>query len=233
MARLKEKTAAAEKSVAITLKKDILSQMPLLLVGTMPLIVHAWSEKARKAMRDKHMKNAIEPREAKVPVDEFEAAKYKSPLGWEGVPAHGLKGCFTEGARFVGGSKQMNMTVLKGALRVLADCPQSNPLRLYSPNDPTMREDLVSIGGGMSETVDLRYRPEYWPWALKVTVQYPTSMFSKDQIGDLIRAAGAFNGFCEWRPGSPKSVTGSFGTFEIANPVQEAEFEKLFKIKVR
>jgi hypothetical protein len=231
MARLKKELL--EQAVAVTLGKEILSEMPLLLVGTMPLITHNWSEKAKLQMRQKHMKLATSPREAKVPEAEFEASKYKSSEGWEGVPAHGLKGCFVEGARFVGSSKSLNMTVLKGALKVLADDRQSNLLRLYAPNPAVMREDLVSIGGGMSETVDLRYRAEYWPWALRVTVQFPTSMFSKEQVADLIRAAGAFNGFCEWRPGSPKSVTGSFGTFEIADVEQEAEFTKQFKVKVR
>jgi hypothetical protein len=229
LATLKKKT---EEAQAIHLKKELLASIPMLLVGTMPLIVHAWSEKAIRIIRDKQMKKAAPPQEAKNPEAEFEAAKYISEDGWEGVPAHGLKGCFTEGARFVGGSKSMNMTLLRGALRVLPDCKRTNLLRLYSPEKPRMREDLVSIGSGMSETVDLRYRPEYWPWALRIVVTYPASMFSSDQITDLIRAAGSFNGFCEWRPGSPKSVTGSFGTFEIAEDVQIKEFERQFKIKV-
>jgi hypothetical protein len=223
---------ATEQSTSVTLRQELLASMPLLLCGSMPLICHAWSAKAIKMIRDKQMKEATGPQEAKEPKAEFEAAKYISADGWEGVPAHGLKGCFVEGARFIGGSKILNMTLLRGALKVIPDCPETNLLRLYSPNPAKMREDLVSIGSGMSETVDLRYRPEYWPWALRVVVMFPAAMFTAGQIADLIRAAGAFGGFCEWRPGSPKSLTGSYGTFTIGDAKQVADFEREFKVKV-
>jgi hypothetical protein len=217
---------------AISLRSELFTTMPVLLVGTRPLIVNAWSEKALGMIRDKQTKEARTTRAAKNPQADFEAAKYRAAEGWEGVPAHGLKGAFTEGARFVGGSKELNMTVLKSALRVIADCPVSNLLRLYSPGPATMREDKVRVGQGMAKTVDLRYRPEYWPWFLRVTVQFPSVMFSPQQIADLIRAAGAFNGFCEWRPGSPISRTGSYGTFEIADDKTVAAFESTFGVRL-
>lgn len=231
-------TKTAKKSIeeigsaTYTPKAELLSSLPMLLVGTAPLIVHAWSEKAKAQMRDKQTKKAKGAREAKDPKAEFEAAKYRSAEQWEGVPAAGLKGCFVEGARYIGGSKDLNMTVLKGSIRVLADCPETNLLRIYSPTPATQREDMVRVGSGLNKTTDLRYRPQYWPWFLRCTVQWPAAMFSLEQIADLIRAAGAFNGFCEWRPGSPISRTGSFGTFEIADAQTVATFEKQFKVKV-
>lgn len=221
-----------EINQTIELRSELLTSMPVLLVGTAPLIVHAWSEKARTQMRDKQTKQARSARVAKDPRAEFEAAKYRSVDGWEGVPAHGLKGAFTEGARFVGGSKDLNMTTLKSALRVVADCPVTNLLRIYSPEPARMREDLVRVGSGASKTADLRYRPEYWPWFLRVVVCFPSAMFSPQQIADLIRAAGSFNGFCEWRPGSPVSRTGSFGTFEIGDAAAIGEFGRTFKVAV-
>jgi len=206
--------------------------MPFLLVGTAPLIVNAWSAKAINMIRDKQTKEARTARSAKNPEADFEAAKYRSASQWEGVPAHGLKGAFVEGSRFVGSSKDMNMTVLKAALRVIADCPVTNLLRIYSPEPARMREDKVRVGLGAAKTVDLRYRPEYWPWFLKVTVQFPTVMFSTDQIADLVRAAGSFNGFCEWRPGSPVSRPGSFGTFGIADEAITRAFEAEYDVRV-
>jgi hypothetical protein len=232
MARVKREAVVTSASASIHIRKELFANLSLLLVGTQPLIVHAWSPKAINIIRGKHTKEAAPPMEAKNPAAEFEAAKYKSPLGWEGVPAHGLKGCFTEGARFIGGKKTMNMTLLRGALKVKPDCVATNLLRVYSTEPARMREDLVSIGSGMNETVDLRYRPEYWPWALRVKVLFPATMFSNDQVADLIRAAGSFNGFGEWRPGSPKSVTGMYGTFEIGEGEQIAEFERTFQISV-
>jgi hypothetical protein len=216
----------------IELRSDILTTLPLLLAGTAPLIVNNWDQKSLAMMRDKQQKQARGAREAKNPEANFEAAKYRSADGWEGVPAHGLKGAFTEGARFISGSKDLNMTLLKGALRVIADCPMTNLLRVYSPVAPRMREDKVRVGAGLAKTTDLRYRPEYWPWFLRVTVQFPSAMFSTAQIADLIRAAGAFNGFCEWRPGSPISRTGTYGTFEIGDTKQVLAFEKQYGVKI-
>jgi hypothetical protein len=95
-----------------------------------------------------------------------------------------------------------------------------------------MREDLVRVGLGIGKTTDLRYRPEYWPWFLRVVVQFPAALFSPDQVADLIRAAGAFNGFCEWRPGSPQSHTGTYGTFAIGNDDDVARFTKQFGVAV-
>lgn len=224
--------AAWGGGLGVPLRQELFTTLNILAVGTAPLIVHNWSEKAKGLLRASHGKQPTAKREAKVPHEEFEAAKYRSADGWEGVPAHGLKGCFVEGARFVGGNKNLNMTVLKAALRVAADCPRSNLLRLYSPEPAVMREDLVRVGIGLKTTVDLRYRPEYWPWFVRCTIRFPSAMFSPEQIGDLIRAAGGFNGFCEWRPGAPKSLTGSYGTFEIADEATIAGFEKAFGVKV-
>lgn len=221
-----------EPNQTIELRSELLTSMPVLVVGTAPLIVHAWDEKVIKQIRNSHTKQPKAARAAKVPDEDFEGAKYRAVDGWEGVPAHGLKGAFTEGARFIGGSKDINMTILKAALRVVADCPITNLLRLYSPQPARMREDKVRVGTGAAKTVDLRYRPEYWPWFLRVVVQFPSAMFSPQQIADLIRAAGAFNGFCEWRPGSPISRTGSYGTFEIGDSKAVAAFERAFNVTV-
>ena len=222
-----------DENAPISIRDELMTSMPLIVVGTKPLIVHAWSKKALGILRAKHMKEAASPREAKNPEQEFEASKYRSPEGWEGVPAHGLKGAICEGARYVGGSKDMSMTLLKGALYCEPDCPVSNLLRIYSTEPARSREDLVRVGQGLSRTVDIRYRAEYWPWWLRFTIRFPTVLFSAGQIADLIRAAGAFNGFCEWRPGAPISRTGSYGTFLVGNREHEQEFERIFKIKVR
>jgi hypothetical protein len=212
---------AVSKSETVRMRQEPIARLPLLIVGTRPLIVHAWDEKQRRAMLERHTKEAESVLEARDPAAEFEAAKYISAEGWEGVPAHGFKGALTEGSRYVGNKKLLNMTLLKGALYIGADCPATNLLRLYSPNPARMREDLVRIGPRGARVAVLRFRPEYWPWALVVTVQFPTQLFSTNQIVDLVRAAGSFNGFCEWRPGSPESLTGSYGTFEIGNAEAE------------
>jgi hypothetical protein len=229
-------TATLEKPAIITRKVEVrgelLTRLPLLLVGTMPLIVNCWSEKAKEQLRSQHTRKARGVREAKNPKADFEGAKYRSADGWEGAPAHGMKGALVEAARFVGGSREMNMTSLKSALYVEPDCQATNLLRIHSPAEPVMREDLVRVGRGMNRTVDLRYRPQYWPWFIRIAVQFPSAMFNEEQISDLIRAAGSFIGFCEWRPGSPESKTGSFGTFKIANDEEVINFEKTFRTQV-
>lgn len=57
--------AATQKIELPALK---IEQITLMLIGDSPLIVHAWSEKAKKQMLDKQMKKATSGKEAKNPL---------------------------------------------------------------------------------------------------------------------------------------------------------------------
>jgi hypothetical protein len=190
-----------------------------LVIGTSPLIAHKFSHKLIGAIRDKHMGKASEGREAKDPEANFEAARYRLSDGTDGVPAGGVKAAFTCG--FPKGSG-VTLRAAK-SLRVLADDPATNLCRLIiDDTSPRMREDVVRNATGV---VDIRHRPEYWPWAMLVSVQYLPSMISANQLLQGIAMSGHIDGLCEWRPGSKESKSGTYGTWRLATPEEVTAYE--------
>lgn len=81
----------AKSKLTITLPEIKLERHTIYLIGTAPLIVHAFPEKARKAMLEKQMKVAKGGRDARDPYAEVEASKYVLPDGRHGFPAVGFK----------------------------------------------------------------------------------------------------------------------------------------------
>lgn len=188
-----------EKEEKIKLPPLQIQRIQLRLVGTSPLIVHAWDPKSIEMMRLKQQKGARMPKEKKDPVACFEGAKYKDSKGRECVLARGIKNAIVSAARY---SDDAKMTTLRGALFVLG-----NLLPIKS-DKPIMREDMVRVGQG---TADIRYRPEYRNWSIPVEIEFNSRVFSAEQIVHLVRLAGFSVGLCEWRP----ERSGEYGRFEV------------------
>lgn len=171
----------------------------LMLVGDSPLIVHAWSEKAKRQMLDKQMKRAKQAKEAKDPEADYQACFYKTDTGAYGFPAIGVKAAMVSACRFV----DMKMTEARGAFHI--DCEMLTVI-----GEPRPREDMVRVGMG---TADIRYRPEFPDWRMPVTVKYNSSAISAEQLANLLNTAGFAIGIGEWRP----ERNGSYGRFHIAS----------------
>lgn len=196
-----------------------LEQLNTLVIGESPLICNQFSHKMRQKVLAKHTGEASAGREKKVPEENFQAARYRLPDGSDGVPASGLKAGIVDGfGRDVG----VPLTKAKGAIRVLADDVSTNLVRILTPTEPRMREDVVRNETGV---VDIRHRPEYWPWALYLRIQFTPAFFSHKQLLQAISRSGFLIGQCEWRPGAPKSKSGSFGTFRVASMEEAIAFE--------
>jgi hypothetical protein len=75
----------------------------LRLVGDSPLMTHAWSEKAKKQMRDKQTGEAQQKKEPKSPQRDYEEAKYILPNGSCGIPAIAFKLAAVAAARQLDG----------------------------------------------------------------------------------------------------------------------------------
>lgn len=170
----------------------------LTLVGDSPLIVHAWSEKAKRQMLDKQMKRAKQAKEAKDPEADYEACFYRTSDGSYGFPAIGVKAAMVGACRFV----EMKMTEARGAFHIDAEM-------LQVIGTPRPREDMVRVGMG---TADIRYRPEFPSWKIPVTIKYNASVISPEQIANLLNTAGFAIGIGEWRP----ERNGSYGRFHVA-----------------
>ncbi len=179
-------------------------QVTIPILGISPLIVHAWSEKSKKMITDKQAGKAKNKKhEIRNPEDDYEQAKHKSPLGWEGFPAAGFKACLTRAAKVIG----MIMKDTQMAFFVKADCEETQLVRIYG--EPRMRIDMVRLGQMVS---DIRYRPEYPVWSAELTIEFNSGILSIEQIYQLVKAGGYCVGLGEMRPERTKF---NFGRFKL------------------
>jgi hypothetical protein len=175
-----------------------IEQAAFMLIGDSPLIVHAWSEKAKKAMLDKQMKKATQAKAAKDPEADYEACFYRTVDGAYAFPAIGVKAAMISACRFA----DMKMTAARGAFHIDQEL-------LTVIGDPRPREDMVRVGMG---TADIRYRPEFPDWRIPVMLKFNSAIISPEQLANLLNIAGFGVGIGEWRP----ERNGSYGRFHIA-----------------
>lgn len=188
------------------LRKEII-EVPI--VGVTPVIPHKWSEKAKRMMRDKQTGKAIPKKEPKDPAQEAADATYWLPDGRPGMPAVAFKAAIASAARHFEG---VTMTALKEATFVRGEgADQLVPI----DGDITMREDTPRNASGVA---DLRYRNQIWPWSTVLTIEFLASALTAEAIVALVDAAG-MGGVGDWRPSAPKSKTGTYGRFQVAEGV--------------
>lgn len=189
------------------------------IVGDTPLIVHAWSQKAREEMLRKQMKLPVH-RETKNPIEAFLRSMYRTDDNNYGIPAVGVKNAMVTACTSVEGitktaARQAFIIVGERGRTKAAFAELFSPqdlVRILSPNPPTLREDMVRLAG-IGNTADLRYRGEYWPWGAKLVIRYNANVLSLDQLANLLNTAGFGVGLCEWRP----ERDGQSGTFHVAD----------------
>ena len=194
------------------------------IAGDTPLIMHRWSEKAKRMILEKQMKKTkSSAKEAKNPVEDFIESIY-----WmEGKPTEYTEEEFDEacrnGARFgfpVTAIKQAtissayrngitkDMASLRGAFFIAGD--GSELLAEVKGCTPTMREDMVRVGMGVA---DIRFRGEFANWYMDLQVSYNANgAYTLDQIINLINIGGFSCGIGEWRP----EKDGNYGMYHVA-----------------
>lgn len=220
-------TTKKNEAVAIEIKPIDVKTVNVRIQGTAPLIVHKWSEKAKREMLEKQMgttkyKSKHEP---KNPVADFIGSAY-----WlTAEPTEGTEEAFRkavdEGARWgfpVTAIKQaaimaasrneidIKTTTLRGAFFIKGE--GSDMLAEIKGSIPHIREDMVRVGG-ISKTADIRHRAQFDDWYMDLEIQYnQNGPVSLEQIINLINLGGFTNGIGEWRP----ERDGSYGTFEVS-----------------
>lgn len=214
---------AVKQDVGIELPALNIGLMEVTLVGDSPLIVHAWSMKAKREMLDKQLKKAKGAREAKDPKADFDASMYRFADGGHGFPSVAFKGAAVTAATSVSG---ITKVAARQAFHILGEdadiagafegsCSRVNLVRI--DGYPQMREDMVRVGMG---TADLRYRAEFPKWSVKVLVRYNANVLSEAQLLNLLNTAGFAVGVGEWRP----EKDGQYGMFHVAT---EKDLERL------
>ena len=209
-----------EEVIAITPIK--IKKVQLRIVGDSPLIMHAWSEKAKRMMLESQMGlSKGKKKDLKNPVEDFINSLYwltdkPSDMTEEayeeaiekgarfGFPVTGLKQAAISAAYRMGWVK--NQMALRGAFFIDADV---DGLVEIKSDAPVMREDMVKVGMG---TADIRYRGELRNWYADIVLSYNEhGPFSLENIINIINAGGFVCGIGEYRP----ERDGQFGMFHV------------------
>lgn len=214
--------ATKGKDIDIQIQKLEISSIPIRIIGDTPIIVHAWSEKAKREMLEKQMKTTkTKAKEERNPVSDFINSLYWLTEKPEKTTEASFNDAIQKGAKFgfpVGAIKQAansaayrlgwvkNQMGLRGAYFLKTAFGE---LAEIKGSVPSMREDMVKIGMG---TADLRYRAQFDTWYMDMVLEYNASgAMTLEQIVNCINAGGYVCGLGEWRP----EKDGSFGKFHV------------------
>ena len=215
--------AKAKTTEEITIRPLDIKQVKIRIVGDSPLIVHAWSEKAKRQMLEAQMKaTKTKAKEKRDPFAEFINSMYWLEGNPEQEDEEGFIEAVGNGARWgfpVGAIKQAansaayrlgwvkNQMGLRGAYFLKTE--DGGELAEIKGCVPEMREDMVRVGMG---SADLRYRGEFQDWYMDFELLYNASGdMTLEQILNCISAGGFAVGIGEWRP----EKDGSYGTYHV------------------
>lgn len=201
-----------------------IQKVNLRIVGDTPLIMHAWSEKAKRMMLEAQMGLAKgKKKEPKNPVEDFIRSMYWLTDMPEEMTEEAFSEAISNGARFgfpvtafkqaaISAAYRMGWAKDKVSLRgaFFIDGDENGMIEIHS-DAPKMREDMVKVGMG---TADIRYRGEFANWYADMTISYNMNgNYSLENIMNIINAGGYICGVGEWRP----EKDGQYGMFHVAN----------------
>lgn len=215
---------AAAKVELIEIRPIEIQKTTIRIVGDTPLIMHAWSEKAKREMLDKQMKKTKSAaREAKNPVEDFIRSMYwLTPMPTD-MTEEGFEQAIAAGARFGFPVTAFKQAAISAAYRMgwakdkmsmrgafFIDGDENQMIEIHS-DTPVIREDMVRVGMG---TADIRFRGEFKNWYADLTISYnKNGQHTLEQIINIINAGGYVCGVGEWRP----ERDGQYGMFHVAS----------------
>lgn len=168
--------------------------------GKTELIMHRWSDKAKKMMLDKQMGKKVK-KEPKDPEQDYQDSIYYDDDGKYAMPSGAFKTAIVDACR------NFDNITMTQAKRIVWIEGEWVPIE----GEPRMREDPVRIGPG---TADIRYRAGFKEWSAVLPVRFVSSQITLESVINLVEWAG-LEGVGEWRPSAPKSKSGTFGVFSV------------------
>lgn len=216
-------TTKKTTSEALEIRALDIQKINVRIVGDTPLIMHAWSEKAKREMLDKQMKKTkTSARQAKNPVEDFIRSMYWLTPMPEEMTEEAFYKAVEDGARFGFPVTAFKQAAISAAYRLgwskdkmsmrgvfFIDGDENQMVEIHS-DTPIIREDMVKVGMG---TADIRYRGEFRNWYADLTVVFNASgSVGVEQILNIINAGGFVCGVGEWRP----ERDGLFGQYHVA-----------------
>ena len=199
--------------IVVSKPKFRMADIPI--IGTTPLVVHKFSQKAVDIIRANQEAGSQsrkgKQREARVFEDNFNAARHISVDGWDGFPASAIRNALISACRTVG----FKMTLAKMSLFVVAegfDAQGTGLVRIIGPGpECDIRPGRNATGG-----IDLRARPMWQAgWQAKVRVRWDGDQFSPEDVLNLLARAGQQVGIGEGRPDSRMSAGCGWGEFKV------------------
>lgn len=222
-----------EKKKIAVLRVEI-AEAKIVIKGTTPLIVHAWSEKAKRMMLDK-MKGVAKPKkhEIRVPWNDFiDSLHWLTPKPAHGATDEEAKKNYEEaikkGARFGFSISGIKQSMVLGAIRTgmdakgtelrgtmffkgLGEYSNFDYAEIITPNPPSFREDTVNVGG-VGKSADLRYRGQFDEWEIPLKIRYnKNGKYTIEQLLATANMGGFAVGIGEWRP----DKDGQYGMYEL------------------
>lgn len=207
----------AKKTELVAIRPIELVETKVTIVGDTPLIMHAWSEKAKRQMLEAQMGKAKgKQKERKSPAQDFIDSMYwlTDKPDTSGVDSEDDKMALfyravQDGAKFGFSVKALKQAAISASYRkgwtkdkmslrgvFFIDGGYGEFMEIVS-DPPVMREDMVRIGLG---TADIRYRGEFRNWKATVTLKYDANgQYSLSNIVNMINAGGTVCGLGEWR----------------------------------
>ena len=213
---------AKKEETLVAIKPMDIQRVNIRIEGDSPLIVHAWSAKAKRMMLEAQMKTTkTKGKEVRNPYDEFIHSLYwleqepseSTPDAFEKAVNNGAKWGFPVGAiKQAGNSAAYRLGWVKNQMQLRGSYflqTEYGEMAEIQGDVPEIREDMVKIGMG---TADLRYRGEFKNWHMDMVLEYNASGdLTLEQILNVINAGGYVTGIGEWRP----ERDGAFGKYHI------------------
>lgn len=207
-------TKLKEVQEHISIKAPDIRSVAFNLKGTAPYVQCRFSEKAEEAMKAKMaLGSQAGKNRARPPRDfdeDYRNAMHVSTEGWCGVPAGAFRQAMISACRLV----SFKMTLAKLSVFIKADgFDKVDGIPLVRIQGKPERNDMharLKTGG-----TDIRIRPMWREWTLKLVIQYDADQFSKTDVANLLQRVGMQVGIGEGRPDSRESTGLGWGTFEI------------------
>jgi hypothetical protein len=185
------------------------------LVGTSPLVMAAFSDKARKKLMASHeagsQSKSKKQREARNFSADMQDAIHYSEQGWIGFPASAFRAGMISACRLIG----FKMTLAKLSVFIEADGldkVSGQPLVKLDIGEPELHIAAVRNASGV---LDLRARPMWRKWGLTLRVKYDADVFSAEDVANLLSRVGQQVGIGEGRADSRESSGMGWGSFSV------------------
>lgn len=207
---------AKANEVVISIPQIKIKEAEVTIIGDSPLLIHKFSEKAKREILYKQMKKAKVAKEAKDPVADFIGALHWLTPEPEEKTLEAFSEAVANGARFGFPSVGVKQSAISAAYRAGLSKNKVSLQGVFHidgefveiTGDLNMREDYCKIP---MAGADIVYRGEFKNWESTFKIKYDESVYSLDQIIQYINYGGFSVGIGDWRP----EKGGNFGMFHV------------------